>query len=168
MDKIIVIGSPGAGKSTFSRRLKDILGLPLYHLDMIWHKPDKTNITKEEFDRRLGEILAADKWIIDGNYQRTIEMRLEKCDTVFLLDFPLEVCLAGARARIGKKRDDMPWVEEELDEEFRQWIIDFPVMKLPEIYEILDKYAGKNIIIFKSRQEAETYLEKLNLEMIKE
>ncbi len=161
MDKIIVIGSPGAGKSTFSRRLKDILGLPLYHLDMIWHMPDKTNIAKEEFDRRLEEILAADKWIIDGNYQRTIEMRLEKCDTVFLMDFPLEVCLAGAKARIGKKRDDMPWFEEELDEEFRQWIIDFPEKKLPEIYEMLDKYAGKNIIVFKSRQESDEYLLKM-------
>ncbi len=168
MKKIIVIGSPGAGKSTFSRKLKDITGLPLYHLDMIWHKPDKTNISKEEFDSRLEEILVTDKWIIDGNYQRTLETRLEKCDTVFLMDFPLDVCLAGAKARIGKKRDDMPWVEEELDEEFRQWIIDFPVMKLPEIYEMLDKYDGKNIIVFKSRQEAETYLEKLNLEMIKE
>ncbi len=168
MKKIIVIGSPGAGKSTFSRRLRDITGLPLYHLDMIWHKPDKTNISKEEFDRLLEEIVVTDKWIIDGNYQRTLETRLEKCDTVFLMDFPLDVCLAGAKARIGKKRDDMPWVEEELDEEFRQWIIDFPVMKLPEIYEMLDKYAGKNIIVFKSRQEAETYLEKLNLEMIKE
>ncbi len=168
MEKIIVIGSPGAGKSTFSRKLKEITGLPLYYLDMIWHKPDKTNISKEEFDSRLKEILVTDKWIIDGNYQRTIEMRLEKCDTVFLMDFPLEVCLAGAMSRIGKKREDMPWLEEELDEEFRQWIVDFPVMKLPEIYEMLDKYGGKNIIVFKSRQEAETYLEKLNLEMIKE
>ncbi len=161
MKKIIVIGSPGAGKSTFSRRLRDITGLPLYHLDMIWHKPDKTNISKEEFDRLLEEILVTDKWIIDGNYQRTLETRLEKCDTVFLMDFLLDVCLAGAKARIGKRRDDMPWVEEELDEEFRQWIIDFPVMKLPEIYEMLDKYAGKNIIVFKSRQEADEYLLKI-------
>ncbi len=168
MKKIIVIGSPGAGKSTFSRKLKEITGLPLYYLDMIWHKPDKTNISKEEFDSRLKEILVTDKWIIDGNYQRTIEMRLEKCDTVFLMDFPLEVCLAGAMSRIGKKREDMPWLEEELDEEFRQWIVDFPAKKLPEIYEMLDKYSGKNIVVFRSRREAETYLEKLNLEMIKE
>lgn len=161
MKKIIVIGSPGAGKSTFSRKLKDITGLPLYHLDMIWHKPDKTNISKEEFDSRLEEILVTDKWIIDGNYQRTIEMRLEKCDTVFLMDFPLEVCLAGAKARVGRKRDDMPWVEEELDEEFRQWIVDFPEKKLPEIYEMLNKYGEKNIIVFKSRQEADEYLLKI-------
>ena len=164
LQKIIVIGSPGSGKSTFSRRLRDITSLPLYHLDMIWHKPDRTTITKEEFDRRLSEILRTDKWIIDGNYQRTIEIRLEKCDAVFLMDFPLEICLAGAAARVGTKRDDLPWVEDELDEEFRQWIVDFPNEKLPQIYQMLDKYSGKNIIIFKSRQEANEYLQKLEKE----
>lgn len=162
--KIIVIGSPGSGKSTFSRQLRDITDLPLYYLDMINHKPDKTTVSREEFDGRLSEILSTDKWIIDGNYQRTIEMRLEKCDTVFLLDFPLDVCLSGAAARVGKKREDMPWVEEELDEEFRQWIVDFPNEKLPEIYQMLDKYSGKNIVIFKSRQEADEYLQKLEKE----
>lgn len=162
--KIIVIGSPGAGKSTFSRRLRDITGLPLYYLDMINHRPDKTTATREEFDSYLSEILRTDKWIIDGNYQRTIEARLEKCDTVFLLDFPLEVCLAGAAARVGTKREDMPWVEEELDEEFRQWIVNFPKDKLPEIYQMLNKYRGKNIMIFKSRQETEKYLQKLEKE----
>lgn len=53
-------------------------------------------------------------------------MRLETCDTVFLLDFPVDVYLAGAQSRIGKKREDMPWVETEFDKEFRQWILDFP------------------------------------------
>lgn len=162
--KIIVIGSPGAGKSTFSRRLRDITSLPLYHLDMIKHKPDKTTITSEEFDRRLSEILLADNWIIDGNYQHTLEMRLEKCDTVFLMDFPLEVCLAGAAARIGTKRDDLPWVEEEFDEEFKQWIIDFPNEKLPQIYQMLEHYRDKTVVIFKSRREANDYLQKLEKE----
>lgn len=162
--KIIVIGSPGAGKSTFSRQLRDITGLPLYYLDMINHRPDRTTVTREEFDSRLSEILRTDRWIIDGNYQRTIKTRLECCDAVFLLDFPLEVCLAGATARVGKKREDMPWVEEELDEEFRQWIVDFPKDKLLEIYQMLERYKDKNIVIFKSRQETEKYLQKIEKE----
>lgn len=75
---------------------------------MIWHKPDRTNISQEEFDAQLNNILQKDKWIIDGNYQRTLETRLEKCDTVFLMDFPIDVCLSGAASRIGKKREDLP------------------------------------------------------------
>ena len=53
MKKIIIIGCPGSGKSTFARKLSDITNIPLYHLDMIWHKPDKTTLTKEEFDEQL-------------------------------------------------------------------------------------------------------------------
>ena len=160
MLKVIIIGSPGAGKSTFARKLGEITNLPLYYLDMLWHKPDRTNISVEEFDLGLSEILKNDSWIIDGNYQRTLEIRLEECDTVFLLDYPLEVCLLGAKSRIGKKREDLPWIESEFDEEFRQWIMDFSKDQLPQIYELLEKYQkDKNVIIFKSRKEADDYLE---------
>lgn len=160
MKRIIIIGSPGAGKSTFARMLRDKTGFRLVYLDMIWHLPDRTTITKDEFDKKLIEILETDSWIIDGNYGRTIEIRLKYCDTVFLLDYPLDVCLAGAKERVGKQREEIPWVEEELDEEFRQWIIDFPKTKLPQIYDLLEQYGeGKEIHIFHSRDDANKYLE---------
>lgn len=159
MKKIVVIGCPGAGKSTFARRLKEMTGLPLYYLDQIWHKADRTTVSKEEFDAKLREIIQQDSWIIDGNYLRTMECRLDACDTVFFLDYPLEICLEGAKARIGTVREDMPWVETEFDEEFRQWILDFPKDQIPVIYELLKKYeTEKEIIIFRSRDEAEKFL----------
>lgn len=162
MIKIIIIGSPGSGKSTFARKLRDITDIPLYYLDMIWHKPDRTNISQKEFDTQLNDILQKDRWIIDGNYQRTLETRLEKCDTVFLMDFPIDVCLSGAESRIGKKREDLPWIEHEFDEEFRQWIIDFPENRLTQIYQKIEKYRhNKDKIIFKSRKEADEYLDSL-------
>ena len=158
MKRAIVIGSPGAGKSTFSRRLRSMTGLPLYHLDNIWHLPDRTTISREAFDARLGDILATDRWIIDGNYMRTLELRLKYCDAVFLLDYPLKVCLAGVNARIGKKREDIPWIEQEFDEEFRKFITEFPQTRLPDIYRLLKEYGrGKEIHIFKSREEADSY-----------
>ncbi|MBR3033579.1 MAG: adenylate kinase [Clostridiales bacterium] len=160
MRKVIVIGSPGAGKSTFARSLKEKTGLPLHYLDNIWHLPDRSTISREEFDKKLMEILLSDSWIIDGNYNRTIEMRLQYCDTVFLLDYPMEVCLEGARARVGKKREDIPWMEEELDPEFKSWIMDFPKTTLPRIYQLLEQYKeGKEIHIFKSREETKEYLD---------
>lgn len=160
-DKAIVIGCPGAGKSTFARRLRDETSLPLYYLDMVWHRPDKTTISRDEFDERLREILLKDKWIIDGNYGRTLEMRLQSCDTVFLLDLPVAECLAAAESRIGRPREDMPWVETEFDEEFRQWILDFPRKELPAVYELLDRYRNeKEIYRFRSRDDIGDYLEK--------
>ncbi len=161
MEKVIVIGCPGAGKSTFARKLQEKTNLPLYYLDMIWHKPDKTNISRDEFDMKLVEILQKDKWIIDGNYDRTLELRMDKCDTIFLLDFPLEVCLKGVEERIGKKREDMPWVETEFDEEFHQWILDFHKYKITGLYDLVEKYKSqKEIILFKTREETDFYLKR--------
>lgn len=163
MKKVIVIGCPGSGKSTFARKLRDISGLPLYYLDMLWHKSDKTNITKEEFDRALGEILLLEKWILDGNYQRTLPERLKACDTVFFLDYPLDICLTGAEKRINKPREDMPWIEQSFDPDFRQYIVDFSQNQRPEIYALLDLYGkDKEIHIFHTREEAETYLSELS------
>ena len=161
MKKILVIGCPGAGKSTFSKALRGKLGLPLFHLDMLFWKADKTTLSREEFDQKLGEILAVDSWIIDGNYGRTLHRRLEVCDTVFLLDLPVEVCLEGAINRIGKLRDDLPWRETELDPEFRDWISDFPNKELPQVYETLEKHKDKSIVVFHSHEEINAYLEEL-------
>ena len=158
MNKAIIIGCPGSGKTTFAEKLQKCTGLPLYYLDAIWHKPDKTHIPREEFDQRITEIFSEEKWIIDGNYKRTIELRMTQCDTVFLFDLPTEVCLQGVTERIGKERYDLPWLETEVDPEFRQFIEDFPKDTLPYIYELLQKYSEKDIHIFKSRAEADEYL----------
>ena len=162
MKKVIVIGCPGSGKTTVAEKLNMLTGLPLYYLDAIWHKPDKTHIPREEFDRRISEIFAAPEWIIDGNYNRTIEMRLKECDTVFLFDLPTEICLQGATERIGKGRYDLPWIEKELDPEFESFIKEFPKTTLPQIYELLEKYKKeKQVIVFKSRKDADEFLKRI-------
>ena len=159
MKKVIVIGCPGSGKTTFAEKLNKLTGLPLYYLDAIWHKPDKTHIPREEFDRRISEIFATPEWIIDGNYNRTIETRLQQCDTVFLFDLPAEVCIQGATDRLGKGRYDLAWIEKELDPEFETFIRDFSKTSLLKIYELLEKYKNKvQITVFKSREEADEYL----------
>lgn len=161
MEKVIVIGCPGSGKSTFARRLRDLTGLPLFYLDQIWHKPDKTNVTADEFDSTLAKILQKDRWIVDGNYIRTLETRLKECDTVFFLDFPVAVCIQGVESRIGKRREDMPWIEEEFEEAFRQWILDFPKESRPRILDALERCRNeKTVFIFQTREEIQEYLSK--------
>ena len=164
MNKVIVIGCPGSRKTTFAEKLNKITGLPLYYLDAIWHKPDKTHISREEYDKRLTEIFATPEWIIDGNYKRTIEVRLRECDTVFLFDLPTEICLQGASERIGKGRYDLPCIETELDPDFKGFIEQFSEKTLPYISELIDKYGSeKQVIIFKSREEADEFIGKMNI-----
>lgn len=161
--KILVIGSPGAGKSTFARKLRDRTGLPLYYLDMIYHKPDRTTVARETFDKRLSEILKTDRWIIDGNYQRTLPLRFEKCTEVYLFDLPAEQCLEGAASRIGQFREDMPWIENEFDPEFRQYILDFQKDQLPGIIDLTEQYRhSRAITVFHSREEADRFIEQIN------
>ena len=162
--KIVIVGCPGSGKSMLARRLHERTGLPVVHLDNVFWKPDKTHISKEEFDNKLAELLKADEWILDGNYSRTLKVRLERADTVIVLDYPLDVCIAGAKARVGTKRDDLPWVEEEFDKEFEEWIKDFPTTEMPKVYGILQEFGkDKNIYVFRSREEADAWLENLKL-----
>ena len=161
MKKVIIIGCSGSGKTTFAEKLQTKTGLPLYYLDAIWHKPDKTHISRDDFDTRLEDILSLDSWIIDGNYQRTLERRIKACDTVILFDIPTDVCLEGAKSRLGKGRYDLPWIEKELDPSFEASIKEFSIKNLPTIYSLLETHKqDKTIIIFKSREEADSFIHK--------
>lgn len=161
MKKVIVIGCPGSGKSTFSRALHKITGISLYHLDMLFWNEDKTTVDKAVFIEKLSQILKTDEWIIDGNYASTMQMRLRECDTVFFLDYPLEVCMSGIEERKGKKRSDMPWTENgESDEEFIEFIKNYNLQNRPQVLDLLCKYSEKNIFIFTSRAQADEFLHK--------
>ena len=156
--RVAVIGCPGGGKSTFSRALRDRVGLPLYHLDAIYWRDDRTHLSREEFYPLMREIIAREEWIIDGNYQSTLEWRVAACDLVVFLDFPAEVCLEGVRARRGQKRSDMPWVEEGDDEEFLEFIRAFETESRPRILELIGKYPEKTVVTFRTREEADGFL----------
>ncbi|MBO4540592.1 MAG: adenylate kinase [Bacilli bacterium] len=159
MKRVMIVGPSGAGKSEFSRRLKEILHLPLFHLDNLYWKKDGTHIARNEFDAKLNEVLDLEEWIVDGDYSRTYEARMESCDTIFFLDYPLEVCLAGAEERVGKEREDIPWKEDELDPEFRQQIKDWFPKNRPLLLNLIHQYEKtKTIIVLRNREEGDAWL----------
>lgn len=163
MNRIMVIGCPGSGKSTFSKALHEITDIPLYHLDMMYWNADRTTVDEEIFRERLLSTIQKSQWIIDGNYVSTIELRLQACDTVIFLDYPVDVCLNGIRERRGKARTDLPWIEnsDEEDAEFIEFIKNYNSKNRPEVMALLGKYSDREIYIFKSRNEADEFLNKL-------
>ncbi|MBR4800422.1 MAG: GNAT family N-acetyltransferase [Clostridia bacterium] len=159
--KILVIGAPGSGKSTFAKKLQKVLGLPLVHLDNVWWNSDRTHVSREEFDRRLKEILRAPKWIVDGSYSRTYEVRFKACDTIFYLDFDEETCMNGIIGRVGQQRDDIPWTENTLDPELVELVKSFNQKNRPVLYALIEKYKEKSAYIFKTRAQADEWLNRL-------
>ena len=158
--KIIVLGCSGSGKSTFSKRLHLITGLPLIHLDNIWWKADKSHISREEFDNKLYHIFKESAWIMDGDYSRTYEVRFQACDTLIFLDYDRDECMDGIKERVGKERSDIPWVAQELDSALVESVERYPEENRPVIYSLIEKYSDKYQFIFHSRAEAGEWLNK--------
>ena len=160
MNRVLVIGCPGSGKSMFSRALHRITGLPLFHLDMMYWNADRTTVDPSVFHDRLKSVLQNEEWIIDGNYASTMELRMQACDTIVFLDYPQEVCLNGIRERRGKVRPDMPWMEpeNEEDEEFIAFVQSFRMQNRPKIMQLLARYGEKDIHVFEKRSQADAFL----------
>ena len=128
------------------------------HPSMMYWNADKTTVEKSVFLERLSAVLEKDEWIIDGNYGATMELRMAASDTVIFLDYPLNVCLNGIKERFGKPRSDMPWIETEEDSEFIEFIKNYNEQQKPKVLELLKKYGDKNIIILKSREQVDAFL----------
>lgn len=157
-NKIIVIGCPGSGKSTFSIKLAEKTGLPLYHLDKIYWKSSTENLNRLEFAFEQIKIFAKNRWIIDGNYNHTLEMRIKRAELVYFLDLPTDVCLAGAKNRENSRVGidvDLP-----TNEEFLSFIRNFPNKNRNKIIHLLNKY-NKNVITFHSHKEIDDLLKNM-------
>ena len=160
-NRIIVLGCPGSGKSTFARALAARTGLPLIHLDSMWWRADGSHISRDEFDRALSELLAGEKWIMDGDYSRTYEARLRAADTVIFLDYPEDVCMAGIVGRLGEERPDMPWTESTLDPELVAMVKNYARDNRPVLLDLLRRYADRQVLVFTDRTRADRWLSEL-------
>jgi len=142
MNKIIVIGSSGAGKTYFSQRLSELLEVDLIHIDRVYWKPGWTEPAKDEWRETLSGILRRDSWIIDGNYTATLEMRLAACDTAIFLDIRRTLCTWRVIRRTfrywRRRRPDMAeGCAEWLDLKFLLFVWNYPNRTRPRIMSML-------------------------------
>lgn len=160
--KIIVIGCSGSGKTTFSRKLSNCIHFPVHHLDSLYWKADSTHISRADFIDRQSKIFQFDKWIIDGNYRNTLEMRIRECDLIYFFDIPVADCISGAvdRVKNHEVRIDLP-CELPANEELLDFIRNFNTDVRPWILKLFEKYADKKVITFHTRDEADQYLAEL-------
>ena len=137
MKRVAVIGSGGAGKSTFARHLGERTGLPVIHLDGLFWGSNWAPMPKPEWIELERELIAGEQWIMDGNYGSTQDLRLPRADTVVFLDIPRLVCLWSVTRRwtVHRKRarPDMPRNHDKLELEFLRWIWTYPSQKRPEV-----------------------------------
>ena len=166
MERIIIIGCGGAGKSTLARQLGEKLNLPVVHLDKLFWQPGWVETPQAEFDALLRQEMAKDKWIMDGNFNRTLPERVQRCDTIIYLDFNRVACLLGVCKRVlttyGKARPDMgEGCPERIDWEFLQWVWNFNKNKREGNYRLLNEAQGVEIIVLKNRRAVKKFLSQL-------
>ena len=167
MERILIIGCPGAGKSTLARQMAEKLDLPLIHLDSLFWLPGWVERDKGEFDALLAEELGKPQWIIDGNYGRTLSARLEACDTVILLDFGRFACLRGVLKRVitqrGKVRPDMgAGCPERFDRAFLKYVWSFRKTQRNKLFAKLAAAPDSvSRIVLKRRRRVKAFLKSL-------
>ena len=170
MRKILVIGSGGSGKSTFSTRLGALLNIEVTHLDQCFWRPGWVKPEPEEWLQIVTELTDRDSWILDGNYSGTLELRIQKCDTVVFLDLSRWVCLwrivtRSLRYRKGRRPDMAAGCPEQLTLEFVLWVWNYPRRSKPKIVKLLrENGEGKEIVWLRSRGEVERFLKRFELE----
>lgn len=166
MQRVLIIGSGGSGKSTLARKLGKVTGLPVIHLDVEYWRPTWTETPDDEWQLRISELVKGERWIMDGNFGGTMDIRFAAADTIVFLDLPTHVCIwriidraIGTRDG-GRSRPDMaPGCEEKLDPPFIEWVYHYRERTRPLVLERLDAVReSKTVVHLTSSRAAEAWL----------
>ena len=166
MERILIIGCGGAGKSTLARQLGEKLNLPVVHLDKLFWKPGWVESVPEEIDAKIFAEMGKPRWIMDGNFNRTMPERVKRCDTIIYLDFSRVTCLMGVLKRVittyGTVRPDMgEGCPERFDLEFLQWVWNYNKNKREGNYRLLNEATHAQTIVLKNRRMVKKFLRSL-------
>ena len=167
MKRILIIGCGGAGKTTLARQLGEKLDLPVVHLDRIFWSPGNwQHMERAAFDAALERELAKESWIMDGNYDRTLPLRMQHCDAIIYLDFAMVRCMTGGLGRViknwGHARADMaPGCNEWFDPEMARFIWRYNRDNRQRNYRLLNEAEGVETIVLKNRRMVRRFLRSL-------
>jgi adenylate kinase family enzyme len=148
--RVAVVGSGGAGKSTFAARLGQRTGIPVIHLDRLFWKPGWVETPREEWRQMQGEFLSGESWIADGNYGATLDVRLARADTVIVLSLPRWRCTLRALKRTLAHRgqdiqaDGCP---ERVDLTFLRWVWRYPKDSRPRLDAALERHRDRLAVV---------------------
>jgi adenylate kinase family enzyme len=166
--RILVIGHPGAGKSTLASELGKKIGLPVVHLDKEFWQPGWIRTPEDEWWQQVTSIITSDRWIIDGTFDRTLDLRLKRADTVILLDYSRYLCLWRIMKRVvanfGKVRPNMAsGCPDKFDLEFLRWAWNYRRDRFPKIRKsLLSCFADGNLVTFKCPSDAKRFLNEVS------
>jgi len=168
MQRILVMGSSGSGKSTFSKRLSAITGIPMVSVDALYWKPGWVESGKDEFHERLSAAARQPRWIMDGNFtSHLVELRRDACDTLIWFDLPRVTCVVGILTRVAKSygqvRPEMAeGCPEKIDLEFFRYVWTFRERIRPKLLAYFEGLRpDQTFITFTSRAQADRYLSDL-------
>jgi len=156
MQRILVIGSPGAGKSTLARRLSRRLDLPLIHLDREYFGPAWAQPERPIWRERVAGLVARPQWVMDGNYRSTFDLRVPRATAIVWLDLPRWRCLANVTWRVlrsyGSGRPDLgAGCVERFDVAFMRWIWNYPRRARTQTIFMLERLPrGQQVFILRS------------------
>ena len=167
MDRLLIVGCCGAGKSTLSYRIKSVLGHELIHLDQYYWKPNWVETPKKEWEAIVTDLIAKDQWIMDGNYGGTLDMRISRSDTIVYLDASTFKCLYRVTKRIlkyhGTTRPDMTsGCPERFDLEFLHYVASYNIRKRKSLLSKFQQLStSKRVFILKSEKDIQNFLNTL-------